>query len=47
LISEDEIKKNLKTLKKKTKSTYVNLTNSRPRIMIEERKGKKKKLKAQ
>jgi len=34
--------KKIKNTEKKTKSTYVNLTNSRPRIMIEERKGKKK-----
>ena len=42
-MSEEEIKKKLKNTEKKSKSTFVNLTNSRSRIILEERKGKKRR----
>jgi len=42
-MSEEEIKKKLKNTEKKSKSTCVNLTNSRSRIILEERKGKKRR----
>jgi hypothetical protein len=42
-MSEDEIKKKIKKHWKKSKSTCVNLTNSWLRIILEERKGKKRR----